>query len=405
MAHAVTDRTTCLAGGSTRAGKTTAVLHGFAVWVLKEGMGFHHAITGQTIESIMRNIGWDLITLFGEMGVSCKFTRDVGTRIDVHYNGLWSPIWIMGAGDERAYRRLLGATLKGLLVEELVLLPESFFNVAWGRLSVKGAKMWASYNPDNPRHWVKEKVVDRVEEFDGVLYEFEMRDNPSLPDEVIERYERSFVGHWHTRMVLGQWAGATGLIFPTWFPIEEPLESERHVVSLDWGVSTVFHALLFRAKGPRADCVSELHYDGRLSEPREEREHVAAVKAWLLEEVGTVREIVVYVDPSTPASFKRILRDEGMVVRNADNDVLPGLVTTASRLHRGEIRIGDCPELKRNMAGYVWDEKKSEAGVDAPVKANDHGCDALRYYAHSTGKMYRLMEAEPSSVARALAHV
>ena len=229
-----------------------------------------------------------------------------------------------------------------------------------------------------------------------------MRDNPSLADEVIERYERSFTGHWRARMIDGQWAGAAGLIFPDWRGVETPIEHGRVSFALDWGVSTVFAALAFRSKGPRADCFAELVYDAREREPRDESQHVAAFLAWSRELAGgDVRGATVWVDPSTPASFKRLLRREGMRPRNADNRVLPGLVTTATRLAQGDIRIGDaCPWLREEMAGYQWDPKKAEQGEDAPRKANDHACDALRYFAHSTGKAFRV--AELPTVATAL---
>ena len=36
----------------------------------------------------------------------------------------------------------------------------------------------------------------------------------------------------------------------------------------------------------------------------------------------------------------------------------------------------DCAELRKEFAGYVWDEKQSG---DKPIKENDHLMDALRY--------------------------
>ena len=66
-----------------------------------------------------------------------------------------------------------------------------------------------------------------------------------------------------------------------------------------------------------------------------------------------------------------------------------GLVTTATRLENRDILIGDCPMLKEELDTYAWDKKATDRGEDAPIKMDDHGCDALRYYAHSTGKLYR----------------
>ena len=50
--------------------------------------------------------------------------------------------------------------------------------------------------------------------------------------------------------------------------------------------------------------------------------------------------------------------------------------------------IGEgCAKLRDELMGYQWDEKKANQGEDAPVKAADHACDALRYYAFTTRKI------------------
>lgn len=400
VAHGVTDKTACFAGGSIRSGKTTAICYGFGIWILEHGMGYHHAIVGQSLETIMRNIGWDFMDLLAQLGVNAKLDRSLGTRIVIKNMGKVANIWIIGAGDERAQKRLLGSTLKGLVIEELLQLPESFFNVAWGRLSVEGAKMWASYNPEGPRHWVKQKIIDRALNFNGTLVDgFRMSDNPALTEEVMERYDASYIGHWHSRMILGEWAGASGLILPVWHPIAEAIEG-RSVISLDWGVASVFHALGFHTRSTRANCLGELVYDGRSAGPRTEAEHLEALVAWGTELLGPLAGVLVYGDPSTPASFKRLIREAGLNWRDADNRVIPGLVTTATRLANGDVRIGDCPVLIEELGTYSWDDKKADKGDDAPVKANDHGVDALRYYTYSTGKALNL--AELPTVGRAL---
>ena len=38
-----------------------------------------------------------------------------------------------------------------------------------------------------------------------------------------------------------------------------------------------------------------------------------------------------------------------------------------------------CPNLIREIEGYVWDPKLGEKGIDAPLKRDDHALDALRY--------------------------
>ena len=50
-----------------------------------------------------------------------------------------------------------------------------------------------------------------------------------------------------------------------------------------------------------------------------------------------------------------------MFVRHADNDVLPGVRTTAAMLEQGKMLISEkCVNLREEMMGYQWDEKKAD---------------------------------------------
>lgn len=386
--HGWTDDTIMLAGGAIRSGKTTASIIGFTIWLLKKGLENDHALIGQSIESAMRNVGFDLIDFMESIGVSASFNRALGSRIVVRHEGKSVNIWIIGAGDERAQKRLQGATLKGVIADEAALYPESFFFQALGRMSVEGCKMWLTFNPETPRHWLKVKVVDRSENFNGILVHFDMDDNPSLSDAVKKRYRDSFIGHWKKRMIEGQWAGASGLIFPVFDIVEDPApDNWKTHFAIDWGVSSVFAALCFAQSGMNAIAKAEMYYDARLSEPRSEAEHLEAFCAWAegLDGIGSK----IWLDPSTPYSFKRALRKRGFMPRDADNEVLAGLTGTAARLQQRQVKIHkDCENLIKEMYSYQWDDKKSDKGLDAPVKADDHAVDALRYFCYNTGKAY-----------------
>ena len=391
MAHGAGSDTVCFAGGAIRSGKTTACTLGMALWILKNGMDHSHALIGQSVETAMRNAGFDMLDHFHALGVNAEFSRSLGSCITIPYDGKETRLWIFGADNERSSRRIQGATLKGLMVEELAILPESFWQMAWGRLSVEGAKCWATYNPEGPMHWCKQKVVDRVDKFRGHVVDFRMRDNPSLSEEILRRYDESYVGHWHARMILGQWAGATGLIFPYWTAEDKPPEGKL-TLALDWASASVFAAIAIFSQGKKHNVYSELYFDARESSPRTEQEHFDSLEAWVKTFSESLRGKIIYVDPATPNTFKRLLRTSGAFVRNGDNDVLPGLITTATRLQREEITIGNCPKLKEELGGYQWDAKAADIGEDKPQKTHDHACDALRYFAHSTGKIGRLIK-------------
>jgi hypothetical protein len=65
-------------------------------------------------------------------------------------------------------------------------------------------------------------------------------------------------------------------------------------------------------------------------------------------------------------------------VISADNAVSDGIRETATCLSIGKIKISpECKNWKKEVQGYVWDEKALE---DKPVKENDHAMDDCRYF-------------------------
>lgn len=95
------------------------------------------------------------------------------------------------------------------------------------------------------------------------------------------------------------------------------------------------------------------------------------------------------VDPSAASFIEVIRRHKRFLVRKANNEVLPGILTTARYLQDGTIRIHrSCRDAIREFGLYRWDEKATE---DRPVKENDHAMDDIRYFVmtilrHKAGK-------------------
>ena len=59
------------------------------------------------------------------------------------------------------------------------------------RLSVPGAKLWTTYNPESPAHWFMRHLLDRMDLYTRVrITDFRLEDNPVLSDEVKDRYRR-----------------------------------------------------------------------------------------------------------------------------------------------------------------------------------------------------------------------
>ena len=391
--HAASDLTSMFAGGAIRSGKSYSSALGLAVHMARFPAGHDFALVGHSVEVCMRNVGFDILDMLRGLGGSPYVDKRFGTRIVCNGQNLW----VVGCNDARSANRIQGATLAGLLVDEITLVPHSFWQMCWGRLSVSGAKLWATFNPEHPRHWLKREVLDRVGAYDGVVLDFQLDHNPTLSDRVKQRYRASYQGHWHARLVEGRWAGASGLIFPRWTDCDAvPFEHGTWRASMDWGVSSVLHALVASVgRDGAVKVVGELRHDARSDGVWTEQEAVNAVGGFL---GAHAVPMPVYVDPSTPESAKRLLRQQGFRVANANNDVLGGLSRTAEALSSGDVRIcaDKCPSLVDELGSYSWDAAKTDLGEDAPVKADDHGADALRYLIHSVGYS---RNARPTSVA------
>ena len=80
-------------------------------------------------------------------------------------------------------------------------------------------------------------------------------------------------------------------------------------------------------------------------------------------------------------TLKTTIRGRGYRVKDANNSVNDGIRITAMLMTKKKLLIHEsCTNLKREFQSYIWDEKAAQRGEEKPVKANDHLCDALRYF-------------------------
>ena len=71
---------------------------------------------------------------------------------------------------------------------------------------------------------------------------------------------------------------------------------------------------------------------------------------------------------------------------------MDGIRVTSSLISQIKIKAvkSKCPRTLGDIASYVWDDKARERGEEKPLKVNDHGCDALRYFCKTIIKSWRL---------------
>lgn len=392
--------------GAIRSGKTIASLLRWLQYVANEApAGGELFMVGQTLQTIERNLIGPLQdpSIFGDLA-----------QYVIHTPGQ-TFVWIMGrrvaligATDVKAFRRIRGATGAGAYVDEGSLLPKGFLTELLGRLSLPGAKLFGTTNPDGPAHWLKVEFLDRAEKLDLAHFTFTLDDNPSLPSAYVSAIKAEHQGLWYRRLILGQWVAAEGTVYEAWNPDVHVVKMLPHIdrwfaVGIDYGTTNPLDAILL-GRGTEADGITRLYaaaehrHDPKVAKVRlTDAQHSQQLQSFLAEANrwdGTddtgVRPDFTVVDPSAASFIEQLLADRVHGITPADNEVLDGIRTVSSLLATDRMRVHEsCKPLISEMASYSWDDKATEQGQDKPLKVADHAADALRYGIHTTQALWR----------------
>ena len=365
--------------GAVRSGKTFCMGLSFFLWAQHDFNGRQFALCGKTVGALRRNLLTELVPCLRRIGMEVRENRSANT-LTVVYAGHRNQFLLFGGKDASSAALIQGSTLAGLLLDETALMPRAFVEQAVARCSVRGSRLWFNCNPEGPEHWFYKEWIEKAESRGALRLHFTMEDNPGLPPEIRQRYERLYTGVFYRRFVLGEWAAAQGLVYDFFDPDKDaaevpdgPFSAWR--VSVDYGTVNPLSMGLWGEKNGVWYRVEEVYYDSR----REGRQKTDAEYAEMLEQLVAGRDIQrVIVDPSA-ASFIETLRRKGWQVMKADNDVADGIRVTADLLRQRRIVLcRPCRDCLREMALYCWDER---SGRDAPRKEHDHAMDEMQYFA------------------------
>jgi PBSX family phage terminase large subunit len=324
------------------------------------------------------------------------------------------PVYIVGANDEKAVKKIQGLTLIGAYADEIATLPESYFKMLLSRLSLSGAKFFGTTNPDSPYHWLKVEYLDKLKPPHLNQFHFILEDNPHLPPEYVAALKEEYVGLWYRRYILGEWCLAEGSVYDMW-------DEKTHVIkdlppSFDWYYTAIDYgtanapAFLYngvtvdKITGDKVTCIKEYYHDGHTSKQKTDMDLYYDLHAFLR---GIPNRWII-LDPSA-LSLKTQLRknercrdcggagcptcdNKGTLsafdgIKDADNDVLNGIRTLSSFLQNGRYRVHEsCKNHRREFGGYRWNPKAQLEGEDVPKKVDDHTMDTARYGVHTLFK-------------------
>ncbi len=363
--------------GAVRSGKTLAMGLSFFLWAMSCFDGKKFGVCGKTIASLRRNVLSEILPRLTELGAKWQEKRSENL-VTLSFRGRENQFYIFGGRDESSASLIQGITFAGVLLDEVALMPRSFVEQACARCSVAGSRIWFNCNPAGPNHWFYKTWIQESAKRNCLRLHFTMEDNPSLTQQIRQRYQRLYTGVFYKRFVLGQWVQAEGRVYD--FFTEEmtgipPETCDKWYISCDYGtVNPMSMGLWGRCRGVWYR-VKEFYFDSRA----QMRQMTDGEYAQALETLAGDRPITaVIVDPSA-ASFLELLRRRGWRVQKANNDVLSGIRLTSDCLKTGKIVIGPgCTDCLREMEEYVWDLK--DGSKDKVRKEHDHAMDDMRYF-------------------------
>lgn len=349
-----------LAPGPVRSGKTMGAVAAFAWWSLKYPEGLY-IVVARTLTQVREAVIPAFKIAMSHLGMKVnefpgKQMLTVGKRKYLMYD----------AQNEQSRMKIQGLTLNGAYLDEVALMPQSYYDEVLARCSMAGSKIFATCNPEGPHHWVKLKMVDNER---VTTVPFAIEDNPDLSTAYLQNLKSSWSGATLKRKYYGEWAAQTGLVFPEWTAGNPPKRKKRgSFVSVDYASSTHTHALRFVEYDSGVWITDEWRSDPHTADDVQ----IAVIrKRWA--------DLPMVIDPSA-AAFRLLARDQGVLAWAADNRVLEGIQATNHLLSSKRVRISRrCRHLITELHQYRWDEKAQERGEDKPLKQNDHAVDALRY--------------------------
>ena len=391
--------------GSVRSGKISIMMWAFVGWAMDTFDGYRFVLCGKTLDSTVKNIIVPFISMRLAKERYCIKWRRSDKILEVRRGHAANFFEVFGGRDESSFMLIQGRTLAGVMLDEVALMPQSFVQQALARCSVEGARMWFSCNPDSPMHWFHVEWIEKAEERNALYLHFTMRDNPSLSEKTLQRYESMYSGVFYERYILGKWVAAEGLIYTLGEgnivdELPERKSTCEYYISCDYGTLNPFSAGLWCWDGKTATRMREYYYSGREKrENKTDEEYYAEVDK--LAEDLPIKAIIV--DPSAASFIEVIRRKKKYRVRKAVNDVIPGIATVSRYLQDGTIKIHrSCKDCIREFGLYRWDEDKTE---DKPIKEYDHAMDEVRYFTmtilrHKVGKRltYRFSTGDDSDL-------
>lgn len=360
--------------GAVRSGKTWISLILFALWVAIQPKDATFLMVGKTLTSLERNCLDLLRTLVGED----NFTYNTNTKKGVLFGRL---VYLEGVNDSRAESKIRGMTLTGAYCDEVTLFDEDFFAMLLSRLSMPGAKLFATTNPDSPQHWLMVKYIKRADELDMDIARFTIDDNPFLDANYVENLKKEYTGVFFKRFILGQWVVADGACYPQiannpgdYIVDELPKDARFISIGIDWGGNrslTAFVASVFHGNYDGVTVIKDYHVEGKKGEIDGNRVNTEFLRflKMLRDEYPGIPIKYVFADSAEQYlinGLRKAIVGTGIQVGDSKkNPIVQRIICANSLLNTGRLKVmKECKYVQEGLRAAVWDSKAAAKGKD-----------------------------------------
>lgn len=275
---------------------------------------------------------------------------------------------------------------------EATQFDEEDFNALAARMRGKAApwqQIILECNPDAPTHWIKRRLIDGSE---ASVYHASAIDNPHNPASYQDWLAR-LSGIDYERLVLGKWVQATGLVYDVWADPGNVTEDADYMPDggpVYWAVDDGYAGSRDDKTGyftadshPRVFLLIQERANGQLCVFHEDYRIKSLADQHITEILALPYPAPEYVaTDSAAAELRGRLISAGLYTRGKPPRVeesikaLRRMLAADQHCHRRILVHPRCKHLRSEMASYRYDPQ-----TEKPIKAFDHGPDALRYFA------------------------
>lgn len=360
--------------GAVRSGKTWISLILFALWVALQPKDATFLMVGKTLTSLKRNCLDLLQSLVGESNFNYNLSRKEGELFG-------RVVYLEGTNDTRAEGKIRGMTLTGAYCDEITLFSEEFFAMLLSRLSMPGAKLIATTNPDSPQHWLMVKYIKRAAALDMNIIRYTIDDNPFLDPAYVTALKKEYTGVFYKRFIQGLWVVADGACYPQFAESPEkyivdklPADGRFFSVGVDWGGNrslTAFVATCFHGNYDRLTITKDYHVEGKKGEIDSNRVNTEFLRflETLRQEYPGIPVRYVFADSAEQyliSGLRKAIAGKGISIGDSKKvPIVQRIICTNSLLNTGRLAImNECKTTQEGLRSAVWDAKAAANGKD-----------------------------------------